>query len=55
MWRRSSEIADLLATGAKTADALAQEIDAAPALLRRLLRALASIGLVEELEPDALP
>jgi hypothetical protein len=44
-------IADLLATGAKTADALAQEIDAAPAPLRRLLRALASIGLVEELEP----
>ena len=44
-------IADLLATGAKTADALAQEIDAAPVPLRRLLRALASIGLVEELEP----
>jgi Dimerisation domain len=44
-------IADLLATGAKTADALAQEIDAAPVPLRRLLRALASIGLIEELEP----
>ena len=44
-------IADLLATGAKTADALAQEIDAAPVPLRRLLRALASIGLVEEFEP----
>jgi hypothetical protein len=44
-------IADLLATGAKTADALAQEIDAAPVPLRRLLRALASIGLIEESEP----
>ena len=43
-------IADLLATEAKTADALAQEIDAAPVPLRRLLRALASIGLVEERE-----
>ena len=44
-------IADLLATGAKTADALAQEIDTGPVPLRRLLRALASIGLVEEPEP----
>ena len=44
-------IADLLATEAKTADALAQETDTAPAPLHRLLRALASIGLVEEREP----
>src|SRR4030095_12347043 len=43
-------IADLLATEVRTADALAQEIDTAPVPLRRLLRALASIGLVEELE-----
>ncbi|MCK1516366.1 methyltransferase [Bradyrhizobium sp. 190] len=43
-------IADLLATEAKTADALAQETDTAHVPLRRLLRALASIGLVEELE-----
>jgi predicted O-methyltransferase YrrM len=43
-------IADLLATEAKTADALAQETNTASVPLRRLLRALASIGLVEELE-----
>lgn len=44
-------IADRLATEAKTADALAQETDTAPVPLRRLLRALASIGLIEEVEP----
>lgn len=43
-------IADLLATEAKTTDVLAQEIDTAPVPLRRLLRALASFGLVEERE-----
>lgn len=43
-------IADLLATEAKTADVLARETDTAPVPLHRLLRALASIGLVEELE-----
>ena len=48
-------IADLLAAEAKTADALAQEINTAPVPLRRLLRALASIGLVEELNLGALP
>lgn len=44
-------IADLLAVGAKTADALARETGTAPVPLRRLLRALASIGLVDEVEP----
>jgi hypothetical protein len=43
-------VADLLADGAKTADALAQETNTAVVPLRRLLRALASLGLVEELE-----
>ena len=43
-------VADLLADGAKTADALAQETNTAAVPLRRLLRALASMGLVEELE-----
>lgn len=43
-------IADHLATEAKTAERLAQEIDTAPVPLRRLLRALASIGLIEERE-----
>ncbi len=43
-------IADHLAAGAKTAEMLAQEIDTAPVPLRRLLRALASIGLIEERE-----
>ncbi|WP_213289224.1 methyltransferase [Bradyrhizobium sp. sGM-13] len=43
-------IADLIATEAKTADTLAREANTAPAPLRRLLRALASIGLVEELD-----
>jgi hypothetical protein len=42
-------IPDLLATQAKTADVLAQETNTAAAPLRRLLRALASVGLVEEL------
>jgi predicted O-methyltransferase YrrM len=43
-------IADLLAIEAKTADVLARETNTAQVSLRRLLRALASIGLVEELE-----
>lgn len=46
-------IADLLADGAKAADVLAHETSTAPAPLRRLLRALASIGLVEELASGA--
>jgi orsellinic acid C2-O-methyltransferase len=44
-------IADLLADGPKTADALARETNTHAASLRRLLRALASIGLLEEIEP----
>ncbi|KRR20843.1 hypothetical protein CQ14_26470 [Bradyrhizobium lablabi] len=44
-------IADLLATEAKTADTLARETNTASMPLRRLLRALASMGLVEEVEP----
>ena len=43
-------VADLLASGTKTADALAQETNTAVVPLRRLLRALASLGLVDELE-----
>lgn len=45
-------IADLLADGPKTADTLAWETSTHAASLRRLLRALASIGLVEEIEPS---
>jgi hypothetical protein len=44
-------IADLLADGAKTADALACETKTHTASLRRLLRALTSMGLLEENEP----
>ena len=40
-------VADLLAGEAKTADALAQETNTAAVPLRRLLLALASLGLVE--------
>jgi hypothetical protein len=43
-------LADLLADGAKDADILARETGTAPVPLRRLLRALASLGLVEELD-----
>ena len=43
-------VADLLAGEAKTADALAQETNTAAVPLRRLLLALASLGLVEQLE-----
>lgn len=45
-------IADLLASQPKSAEILARETNTAPAPLRRLLRALASIGLVEELESE---
>jgi orsellinic acid C2-O-methyltransferase len=44
-------IADLLANGPKTADTLALETKTHGPSLRRLLRALASIGLLEECEP----
>jgi hypothetical protein len=43
-------VADLLAGEAKTADALAQETNTAAVPLRRRLLALASLGLVEQLE-----
>jgi ubiquinone/menaquinone biosynthesis C-methylase UbiE len=45
-------IADLLAGGAKTATALAQETNTSSGPLLRLLRALASMGLLENLESD---
>src|SRR3954466_15746963 len=41
-------IADHIAAGHATADALARESDADPAALRRLLRAAATAGLVAE-------
>ena len=43
-------VAALRASGTNTADALAQETNTAVVPLRRLLRALASLGLVDELE-----
>jgi hypothetical protein len=45
-------IADLLAGGPKTAVALARETDTNSVPLRRLLRALASMGVLENLESD---
>src|SRR5260221_155697 len=44
-------IADALADGPKTVDELAAKTQANPVGLRRFLRALASIGVVEEIEP----
>jgi SAM-dependent methyltransferase len=44
-------LADLLAAGANTAAGLARETSAHAPSLHRLLRALASLGLVEETEP----
>lgn len=44
-------IADLLADGPKAADAIARETKTHAASLRRLLRALASMGLLAEIEP----
>lgn len=44
-------LADRLAGGPKKADVLASEIDAHAPSLHRLLRALASLGLVDEHEP----
>jgi len=44
-------VADLLADGAKTAETLAGQADAHAPSLHRLLRALASLGLLEEVEP----
>jgi hypothetical protein len=44
-------VADLLADGAKTAEALARQTETHEPSLHRLLRALASLGLLEEVEP----
>lgn len=44
-------IADLLAGGAKTAETLACETETHAPSLHRLLRALASLGLLDEIEP----
>ncbi len=44
-------LADLLAEGAKTTDTLARETSTHAASLQRLLRALASMGLIAESEP----
>jgi hypothetical protein len=44
-------IADLLAHGPKSADTLAQETKTHAPSLRRLLRALTSMGLLQEIEP----
>lgn len=44
-------IADLLESGSKTCDALAQEVNAHLPSLYRLMRALASVGIFEETEP----
>lgn len=45
-------IADLLAGGAKTAETLAHETGTHAPSLHRLLRALASLDLLDEIEPD---
>ena len=44
-------IADLLGDGKKTAEALAHQTETHPPALYRLLRALASLALLEEIEP----
>ena len=44
-------IADLLAAGAKSTETLAGEAGANVPALHRLLRALASLGVIDELEP----
>jgi O-methyltransferase domain/Dimerisation domain len=44
-------IADLLAQGAKSTEVLARETGTDAPMLRRLLRALASFGVIDELEP----
>ena len=44
-------IADLLAVDAKSAETLASETGANIPALHRLLRALASLGVIDELEP----
>jgi orsellinic acid C2-O-methyltransferase len=44
-------VADLLADGAQTAEALAQQSGTHAPSLHRLLRALASLGLLDEVEP----
>ena len=45
-------IADVLAQGENSVDRLAVECQADPASLRRLLRALATFGIVVESSPD---
>src|ERR1700739_3212005 len=44
-------IADLLAEGAKSSEVLARETRTHAPSLHRLLRALASLGVIDELEP----
>jgi len=44
-------IADLLAEGAKSSEELASKTGAQASTLHRLLRALASLGVIDELEP----
>ena len=44
-------IADLLAQGAKSSEVLARETGTSAPSLHRLLRALASLGVIDELEP----
>jgi Dimerisation domain len=44
-------IADLLAQSAKSTEVLARETGTDAPMLRRLLRALASFGVIDELEP----
>jgi len=45
-------IADLLTQGAQSTEVLARETGTDAPTLRRLLRALASLGVIDELEPD---
>ena len=45
-------VADLLAQGAKSSETLARETGTHAPSLHRLLRALASVGVVDEVEPD---
>ena len=44
-------IADLLAQGAKSSEVLARETGTSAPSLHRLLRALASLGVIDELSP----
>jgi len=53
--RGASWISDLLAAGPQTAEALAQATNTGIGPLRRLLRALASMDLLEDLDVTAMP